>query len=94
MRIIVRFLRSIHDREFSDHFPENAEAVPDGPTCKMLSEAAKRNGLFIVGGTIPEVSNRKYYNTCTVWNPAGEMIAKYRKVCFLRLWLVVVVYVF
>ena len=32
-------------------------------------------------GSIPERDGDKLYNTCTVFNPDGELIAKYRKVC-------------
>lgn len=60
-------------------FKEYAETVPNGPACEMLSKAAKDNCIYLVGGTFPEVESNKYYNTCTVWNPNGELIAKYRK---------------
>ncbi|KAF2896614.1 hypothetical protein ILUMI_09557 [Ignelater luminosus] len=60
-------------------FNEYAENIPDGPSCKMLSKAAKDNSIYLVGGTIPEREDSKLFNTCTVWNPDGEMIAKYRK---------------
>lgn len=60
-------------------FEEYAEVIPNGPTCEMLSRTAKTNGVFLVGGTIPEIENKKLYNTCTVWNPEGKLIAKYRK---------------
>lgn len=61
------------------YFRKNAEKIPDGPTCTMLSRAAKQNSVFVVGGTIPEVDGDDIFNTCTVWNPDGELIAKYRK---------------
>lgn len=60
-------------------FNEYAENVPNGPTCETLSRLAKENSVYLIGGTIPEKDNGKLYNTCTVWNPCGEMIAKYRK---------------
>lgn len=63
----------------TNFFNEYAEAVPNGPTCEMLSRVAKENQVYLVGGTFPEIENSKYYNTCTVWNPKGELIAKYRK---------------
>lgn len=61
------------------HFKKFAETIPDGVTCQMLSEAAKTHKIHIIGGTIPEKSNDKIYNTCTVWNPEGQLIGKYRK---------------
>lgn len=62
------------------HFPNYAEPIPDGETCKILSDCAKSNDIFIVGGSIPEIDSGKYYNTCTVWNPDGKLVTKYRKI--------------
>lgn len=63
----------------TNFFDQYAESVPNGHTCKMLSEAAKDNEIYLVGGTFPEIKDNKFYNTCTVWNPLGEMIGKYSK---------------
>lgn len=60
-------------------FNEYAESVPNGPTSEMLSKAAKENQIYLVGGTFPEIENNKFYNTCTVWGPEGNLLAKYRK---------------
>lgn len=60
-------------------FSQYAEPALTGPTCKMLSEAAKEHSVYLVGGTFPELDDNKFYNTCTVWNPQGQLIAKYRK---------------
>jgi len=60
-------------------FPEYAEPVPDGQSCQVLSEAAKTNKIFLVGGSIPEIDGNKLYNTCTIWNPDGKLIGKHRK---------------
>ncbi|XP_077861747.1 omega-amidase NIT2-like [Saccoglossus kowalevskii] len=61
------------------YFPEYAEKIP-GQSTESLSKAAKDNEVFLVGGSIPEEDNGKLYNTCTVYNPKGEMIAKHRKI--------------
>ncbi|CAH1720696.1 unnamed protein product [Aphis gossypii] len=61
-------------------FRQYSEAIPGGETCKALSQAAKSNKVYIVGGSIPEICDEKIYNTCTVWDPDGNMIAKHRKV--------------
>lgn len=63
----------------TNFFSEYAESVLTGPTSKMLSQAAKEHSIYLIGGTFPEIDGDKYYNTCTVWNPQGELIAKYRK---------------
>ncbi|VVC37148.1 Hypothetical protein CINCED_3A024641 [Cinara cedri] len=60
-------------------FRQYSEIIPGGETCQALSKAAKSNGMYIVGGSIPEIHDEKVYNTCTVWDPNGNMIAKHRK---------------
>jgi len=76
------------------HFPVYAEniaykhGVPydvsesESDSVKMLSSAAKETGAWLIGGSIPERDNTddKVYNTCTVYNPKGELIAMHRKV--------------
>ncbi|XP_075148592.1 omega-amidase NIT2 [Haematobia irritans] len=62
------------------YFREYAETIPNGQSSQTLSQLAKEMGVYIVGGTIPEMGdNDKIYNTCTVWSPNGELIAKHRK---------------
>lgn len=69
------------------YFNEYAEHIPDGYTSKSLSNIAKELNIYLIGGTIPErdTSDNKLYNTCTVWSPNGDLIAKYRKVNTIRL---------
>lgn len=71
-------------------FPEYAEAIPDpGQTVDVSAHAtlgnvaqwARETGAYIVAGSIPErCSQGKLYNTSTVFDPRGELIAKHRKV--------------
>jgi len=64
-----------------DFFPEYAEQIPSGESCAALSKCALDNKVYLVGGSIPEKGEAaKLYNTCTVWNPKGELIARHRKV--------------
>ncbi len=63
-----------------DQFRPNAESVPDGPTCRFLRESAKRLGVHIVGGSIPELVGETVYNTSTLWSPGGELLLIHRKV--------------
>ena len=63
----------------ASYFPEYAEKIP-GPSTDSLVKAAKENNIFLIGGSIPEEDGGKLYNTCTVYNPDGLMIAKHRKV--------------
>lgn len=64
------------------YFPEYAETIPDGITCQSLSQIAKELEIYLIGGTIPEKDNKNnsIYNTCTIWSPNGDLMAKHRKV--------------
>jgi omega-amidase len=52
----------------------------DGPSTTLLQSAARKHNVWIIGGSIPEVEQEKYYNTCFVVNPQGNIVAKHRKV--------------
>lgn len=58
---------------------KHAESI-DGETCRILSKLSKCYNLYIVGGSIIYRDGVQLYNTCTVWNPNGELIARYNKV--------------
>lgn len=49
-------------------------------TVKQLSAWARDNGVLLVGGSVPEVEGEKIYNTCFVFDEAGQRIARHRKV--------------
>ncbi|MGE5557177.1 MAG: carbon-nitrogen hydrolase family protein [Bacillota bacterium] len=62
-------------------FPVYAETVPDGPTCRMLTEAAAQNHIFIIGGSIPEKdADGRIYNTALAFAPDRGFTARHRKV--------------
>uniref|UniRef100_A0A3Q2D3T7 omega-amidase n=1 Tax=Cyprinodon variegatus TaxID=28743 RepID=A0A3Q2D3T7_CYPVA len=60
-------------------FSTYAERIP-GESTQVLSEVAKENKLYLVGGSIPEEDCGKLYNSCAVFGPDGEMILKHRKI--------------
>ncbi|CAL8309531.1 unnamed protein product [Lota lota] len=60
-------------------FREYAEKIP-GESTQMLSEAAKENGVYLVGGSIPEEDGGKLYNTCPVFGPDGTLLMTHRKI--------------
>ncbi|KAN0127524.1 Carbon-nitrogen hydrolase [Lactarius tabidus] len=74
------------------HFPVYAESIgfkkgekydvdaSQSESVKMLSEAAKAEGVWLLGGSIPEEADGKIYNTLTVYSPQGELVATHRKV--------------
>jgi predicted amidohydrolase len=59
-----------------------AEQAGVGPIQEFLSHSAKKLGAWIVGGTLPLVSNDpdKVFNTTLVYNPQGVSVARYDKI--------------
>lgn len=47
----------------------------------MLSEVSRSLKITIIGGSIPERSGDKLYNSCCVFGTDGNLLAKHRKVC-------------
>lgn len=54
----------------------------DGPIQRFLSKIAKKHKIWLIGGTIPLVSNsvKKVRNSCLVYNDKGKQIARYDKI--------------
>jgi len=50
-----------------------------GAGWQMLSDAARELGIYLVGGSMPELENGKIYNTSYVFDRTGRQIAKHRK---------------
>lgn len=57
---------------------QRAESLP-GESTDFLAEIARRFGVWIVGGTVPERNGENVYNTCPVIAPSGDLIGSYRK---------------
>jgi predicted amidohydrolase len=58
---------------------EDAESLPSA-TEQRFAEAAKRNRVWLIPGTMYERAGTEVYNTASVIDPAGKVIARYRKV--------------
>ena len=58
---------------------KTAEKIP-GKQSNFLSEQAKKNKISLVAGSIFEMDNGKYYNTCMIFDEKGNLRAKYRKI--------------
>lgn len=72
----------------TDKFKEFAEIVPSvgeipeeekSPSSHFLSSLAKSWSKYIIGGTISELHEDKYYNSCLCFDKDGKIIAKHRK---------------
>ena len=71
-------LMPARSREKATH----AEEPGAGPIQEFLAEAAQRNGLWIVAGSMPLVSPdaERVYGACPVFDAAGTCRALYRKI--------------
>jgi len=64
-------------------YAEDIDAEDASPSISMLSEVAYNQGITIIGGSIPEISAGRLFNTCCVIGPDGKLKARHRKV---RMW--------
>jgi deaminated glutathione amidase len=57
------------------------EAIP-GPTSTAMAELARELGIYILAGSIIEAipQSEKVYNTSLFFDPAGKLLAAYRKI--------------
>ncbi len=60
-------------------FPEYAEEE-GGPTWQRLSIIAREIGVYLIGGSIPEIEGKKIFNTSYIFNDQGEQLARHRKI--------------
>jgi predicted amidohydrolase len=65
----------------NSYFSKFAESYPTGETINLLSDLAKTNNIYLIGGSIPERGEKeRIYNTSFVFNNKGELIGRHRKV--------------
>jgi beta-ureidopropionase len=58
---------------------EAVEKIPDGPTVRLMQEAAKKHGMVIIVPIYEEEITGVYYNTAAVIDADGKYLGKYRK---------------
>ena len=58
------------------------EKAGDGPIQRFLANIAKEHSIWIIGGSVPLVSNypNKVRNSCLVYNDKGQQVARYDKI--------------
>lgn len=61
------------------YFSSYGEREASSETIDMLKSAAREKGIYIIGGSIPEIAGDKIFNTSYVIGPEGEVIARHRK---------------
>ena len=57
-----------------------AEAIPDGPTTRLMQDLARRHAMVIVVPIYEEAMTGVYYNTAAVIDADGRYLGKFRKV--------------
>ena len=62
------------------------EAAGEGLIQDFLAGAARRHGLWLVGGTLPLAASDAQHvrNTCLAFDPAGDCVARYDKIHLFR----------
>ena len=53
--------------------------APGGEAYQFLSALAREKRLWLVGGSVPELTDGKVYNTSYVFDPSGRCAARHRK---------------
>lgn len=51
-----------------------------GETWQFLAHMAQKHRLTLAGGSVPELDAGRIYNTCYLFSPQGEELARHRKV--------------
>ena len=58
----------------------------DGESVQFMSDLARKHGIYLIGGSIPEresgvsLEDSNIYNTSFVFDPKGNLIGKHRKI--------------
>lgn len=72
----------------TQYFPKHAETLlpsppsrEQSPTYHALADMAASNGVYLVGGSIPEFNpaTGKHHNTALIFGPDGKLLASHRK---------------
>lgn len=66
-------------RGADEDYRVNAQPMT-GSIIKWLKNIARSSRVWILAGSIIEKSSGKVYNTCLLFNRAGRIVAKYRKI--------------
>lgn len=67
-------------RAYAEVLPDiGATDVAKSTSATLLQQHARESSMWIVGGSIPEIDGDKIYNTCLVFDPHGQVVAKHRK---------------
>ncbi len=65
--------------EQNTHWYGSVEAIPDGPTVRLMQEVARKHSMVIIVPIYEEEITGVYYNTAAVIDADGRYLGKYRK---------------
>ena len=75
----IAVLPEMFNCPYSSRYFRSFAEDENGESLVEMSRWAKKNGIILVGGSVPEKDGDKMYNTCYVFDRDGELIAKHRK---------------
>ncbi len=73
--VLPEMWNSIYSNEKMPIYSENAGGMID----RALSAAAKKHGIYLFGGSNPELDGEKVYNSAPVFDRDGNLIGRHRK---------------
>ncbi len=56
-----------------------AEAIPDGPTIRLMRDRARKHGMVLIVPIFEEAMTGVYYNSAAIIDHTGTYLGKYRK---------------
>ncbi len=65
---------------YSNRYFRRFAAEGHAKAVEAMSSWARENGVYLVGGSVPETEGERLYNTCFVFDRKGQQIARHRKV--------------
>ncbi|KAJ1961187.1 Omega-amidase nit3 [Dipsacomyces acuminosporus] len=82
MVVLPECFNSPYGTQYFSQYAEEIDSSNPSESIDALSKMAREAKVYLVGGSIPErePTTGSLFNTCTVWNADGELIAKHRKV--------------
>ena len=60
------------------HMASSAETIP-GSISEFCADLARKHEIYLIPGSLYEKEGETIYNTAPIFNPQGNMIARYRK---------------
>jgi deaminated glutathione amidase len=67
-------------RAAAEVLPPEGSGAAGGPAYELMRGLARRHGIHVHGGSMIEDGGEKLFNTTVVFDPAGQEIARYRKI--------------